>query len=109
MRALRVVAVTLVLGAAAGCGSRSRTGSGKVVPGSIAVSSATATLSVVAGDLQSAKSGTPLPVPLIVSLQDPTTAPIIGAPVSFVALSGGGTLSQTSVLTDSSGCAQTLL
>lgn len=66
-----------------------------------------ASLTIVAGDGQTAVSGARLPTLLIVAVTDSAGAPFPGAKVQFVVTSGGGSTQPESVLTDFDGRAQT--
>ena len=59
----------------------------------------------VSGDMQSAQAGQSFGAPLVVQVMGTNGQPVVGLPVSF-SISGGATLSATSVLTDSTGKAQ---
>ena len=63
----------------------------------------------VSGDLQSAVVGTALPDPLVVQVSDPGNNPVPGIAVSFTVVSGGGSLTVDSAITDASGRASTVL
>jgi hypothetical protein len=62
-----------------------------------------ALLTIVAGDGQEAMPGQALPIPLTVSLATPVGEPVIGETVSWTIMSGTGTLSATSAITDAAG------
>jgi hypothetical protein len=64
-----------------------------------------ATLSKQAGDNQSAAAGTTLPVDLSVLVSDGSGNPVAGVPVTWTVLSGGGSISSSTVLTDAGGLA----
>ena len=64
-----------------------------------------ASLTKVSGDSQSIQANQNFPAPLIVQVNGTNGQPVVGQPVSF-SISGGGTLSATSVPTDASGRAQ---
>ena len=64
-----------------------------------------ASLTKVSGDSQSIQANQNFPAPLIVQVNGTNGQPVVGQPVSF-SISGGGTLSATSVATDASGRAQ---
>ena len=58
------------------------------------------------GDAQLAPAGTPVAAPLLVLIKDQWNNVIIGAPISWTVNAGGGSLSASSVPTDSAGKAQ---
>ena len=60
-------------------------------------------LAIVSGDNQSATIGQPLPTPLTVSLTTAAGDPLVGDTVNWIVMSGGGTLSATSAVTDGAG------
>ena len=60
-------------------------------------------MSIVSGDGQHGMSGQALPTPLTVALATPDGAPVVGETVSWTMLSGTGTLSAASVVTDAAG------
>ena len=64
-----------------------------------------AALTKVSGDSQSIQANQNFPAPLIVQVNGTNGQPVVGQPVSF-SITGGGTLSATSVPTDTSGRAQ---
>jgi len=64
-----------------------------------------ASLTKVSGDSQSIQANQNFPAPLIVQVNGSNGQPVVGQPVSFT-ITGGGTLSATSVPTDASGRAQ---
>jgi hypothetical protein len=67
-------------------------------------------LAIVSGNNQSATVDTVLPQPFVVRLTDNTTGnPIVGENVAFTITGGNGSLSATSVPTDSQGYASTTL
>lgn len=63
----------------------------------------------VSGNLQSAVVGTALPEPLVVQVSDPGGNPVPGIEVSFTVVSGGGSLTVDSAITDANGRASTVL
>jgi adhesin/invasin len=69
---------------------------------------AAAQIALVSGGNQSGTVGTAL-APFVVSVSDASGAPVSGFLVSFAIASGGGTLSASTVPTDSSGRASTTL
>ena len=71
--------------------------------------SAPTTLDKVGGDEQQGPGGSPLAVPLVVSLLDQGGSPMAGVAVTFAVTSGGGTLSATTATTDSQGRAASTL
>ncbi|HTY04955.1 MAG TPA: Ig-like domain-containing protein [Gemmatimonadales bacterium] len=62
-------------------------------------------LALVAGDTQTARVGTVLPVPLAVRALNGQGGGVVGVPVTFTVTHGGGSLSDSTVVTDSSGLA----
>ncbi len=66
-------------------------------------------LEIVAGDGQQGLPGAALEKPLLVEVRDQSNKPVSGVEVSFSVSSGGGTLSASSVTTDSSGRAESTL
>lgn len=95
-----------VLVVVSGCGRGGGSGGGLALALSTAGNAA---LSVLAGDAQSAPSHTTLPVPLIVQLEDPTKGLLANVPVTFTVVSGGGTISTPTVVTDAQGRARASL
>ncbi len=66
------------------------------------------TLAKVSGDSQQGTSGTALPDPFVIEVQDGESAAFAGVPVTF-AVTAGGTLSATSTATDANGQAESTL
>ncbi len=64
-------------------------------------------IEIVSGDNQSGEPGTELDDPLVVEVLDEDDDPVSGVTVTFSVTAGGGSLSDTSVTTNSSGRAQT--
>lgn len=64
---------------------------------------------VVAGDGQSAPVGTTLPQPFTVQVQAADGMPAAGEPVTFVAISEGGSVATTAAVTDAQGRASTTI
>jgi hypothetical protein len=101
--------VTLTLGTTAGTVTVSATISGVATP---AVFTETATpgppaaLTYVSGNNQTGVGGGTLQNPLVVKVTDQYANPIQGITVLFAVVSGAGSLSASSVLTDASGQAQ---
>ena len=62
------------------------------------------TLAIVSGDGQAAEVGTPLPLPVVVSVSN-GQGPVGGAAVAFAVETGGGILSRNQALTDPTGTA----
>ncbi|HEX9166849.1 MAG TPA: Ig-like domain-containing protein [Gemmatimonadales bacterium] len=62
------------------------------------------TLAIVSGNGQAAEVGTPLPLPVVVSVSN-RQGPVGGAAVAFSVETGGGTLSRNQALTDPTGTA----
>ena len=69
------------------------------------------TLTKVSGDAQNGATSTALANPFVVEVKDGATTAktFTGVPVTFAVTAGGGTLSATSVVTDTNGRAQTTL
>jgi hypothetical protein len=67
------------------------------------------TVNKVSGDNQTGSVGTTLPDPLVVRVEDPDGNPLSGVTVNFAVTSGGGSVSPTSAVTNSSGQASTVL
>jgi hypothetical protein len=88
----------LVLGA---CGGGDLTLPGKTAP--------PADLLPVAGDSQSARPGTEVPIPLVVRLVDEQGDAVPGGAVSWVIGDGGGSVSPATAETDSAGLASARL
>ena len=63
----------------------------------------------ISGDDQRSTPSSVLKKPLVVKVQDGSSVPFEGVPVTFTVTAGGGTLSATSVTTDSNGKAETTL
>ena len=63
----------------------------------------------VSGDAQNGAISTALASPFVVEVKDSANKTFEGVPVTFAVTAGGGTLSATSVATDSTGRAQTTL
>lgn len=68
-----------------------------------------ATLVVQSGADQSGTVGSTLPTPFQVQAFDATQQPVIGAPITFAAVSGAGTVSPATATTDAQGYASTTL
>ena len=62
-------------------------------------------LAIVSGDGQAGMPGQALTTPLTVSLTTPAGDPVVGKTVSWIIMSGAGTLSATSAITDAAGLA----
>lgn len=78
--------------------------------GELAVSAAAAAeIALVSGDAQAATVSTALPAPFVVRVTDAFTNPVEGVTVSWAILSGGGTLSVPTSVTDVSGLANVTL
>lgn len=95
--ALARVVTTVLLTAVVGCGSDS-TPVGPPTP---------AVVAKVSGDGQQGSFGQAEPAPLVVSVKDANGNPVSGAAVNWGIVSGGGTLSSSSSITDQSGNAST--
>ena len=67
------------------------------------------TLTSVSGNNQMATTGTALANPFVVEVLDGNGDPLTGVPVTFVVLTGGGTLSTTTSITDANGQAASML
>ena len=67
------------------------------------------TLDIVSGNDQEGLSGAALENPFVVEVRDQTDKPLPGVQVTFSVTSGGGTLSATSVTTNSNGRAESTL
>ena len=63
----------------------------------------------ISGDDQRSTPSSVLKEPLVVKVQDGSSVPFEGVPVTFTVTAGGGTLSATSVTTDSNGRAESTL
>lgn len=103
--AKQIVGLLVLLGLLVACGgggnSSGGTGNGSGGPGS------PAKVNVVAGTGQSARVGTAVPNPIAVVVLDAAGNSLPGQQVQFVVTSGGGSVSTASIVTDSSGNAQT--
>ena len=66
-------------------------------------------LSKVSGDNQDGMPNETLADPFVVEARDANGFPVVGVPVSFTVVAGGGTLSVTNTTTDGNGRAQSLL
>ncbi|SFN61454.1 hypothetical protein SAMN05216289_13725 [Dokdonella immobilis] len=73
--------------------------------GAVEVVSAPATLIVIAGDGQTALVGEAVPIAPVVRVIDAGGAPVAGANVEFLVGLGGGSVSESSVISDSEGLA----
>ncbi|MBI3725735.1 hypothetical protein HY251_17550 [bacterium] len=100
---LAVLALTGAASLVAGCGlnSQSSSGSGFAPPDLRVVQTS--------GEGQTGAPGQPLPLPLVVTVEDTAKAPQRGVAVTFAAATGGGALTGTVAVTDSSGQAWTTL
>ena len=67
------------------------------------------TLSIISGDNQSGLTGDPLANPFVVEVRDQYDDPMEGVTVTFAVLTGGGSLSPETVLTDANGRAESTL
>ena len=67
------------------------------------------TLEIISGNDQEGLPGAALENPFVVEVRDQTDKPLPGVQVTFSVTSGGGTLSATSVTTDSNGQAESIL
>jgi len=106
-----VASTTLSLGATAEANTVTATATG--LAGSPVTFTATArlatTLSMVSGDTQSDTAGTALANPFVVKVIDGSSNPVPGVTVTFAVTLGGGSLSATSVTTNTWGQASSLL
>ena len=68
-----------------------------------------ATLTMVSGNNQTGTPGQPLSSPFTVSVTDTKGNPVSGVTVTFTVTAGGGTLSASSVATNSAGVASSTL
>ena len=62
----------------------------------------------VSGSGQSVPAGSPAAAPFVVRVRDQSDNPMVGAAVSFAIATGGGSLSVTRTVTDSTGVASTV-
>ena len=60
----------------------------------------------ISGDGQQAALGTALKQPFVVEVQDGTSAPFEGVPITFTVTAGGGTVNPETLLTDENGRAE---
>ena len=67
------------------------------------------TLSIVSGDNQEGMIGEALVDPFVVEVRDQYNAPMEGVTVNFAVSAGGGSLSDTSIVTNDNGLAQSTL
>ncbi len=74
-----------------------------------ALGAGVASLRVASGDVQTASAGSLAAQPLVVQALDAKGAAVSGAPVTFAAITGGGTLSKLVDTTDAQGLARTRL
>jgi hypothetical protein len=72
-------------------------------------SSSVAQIVLTSGNGQTGTVGSPLPLPLVVTTEDDNADALSGVTVDFEVLSGGGSVSPTSMDTDGSGQAMTTL
>ncbi len=90
-----------------GCGlNQSSTSGGATTP---AITAARLNLVPVSGSGQTALSGSALPAPLVLMVTDAKAGPVAGVPVTFAVVSGGGSLSAATAVTDATGRAQVSL
>ena len=73
----------------------------------ITVAPAPSAVQIVSGNNQSANAGSTLGQPLVVRVIGQDNGPVVGIPVTFAAVSGGGSVNPTSAVTDMQGQAQT--
>ena len=66
-------------------------------------------LSIISGDNQKGLTGEPLPNPLVTEVRDQRGDPMAGVTVTFTVLTGSGTLSAETVMTDANGRAESTL
>jgi len=103
--------VTLTLGTTAGTVTVNATISGVATPATFtatATPGSPASLAIVSGNGQTAIGGSLLPNPLVTKLTDQYSNPVPGITVLFSVASGAGSLSASSVITDSNGRAQVI-
>jgi len=101
--------VTLTLGTTAGTVTVNATISGVPTPATFtatATPGSPASLAIVSGNSQTAIGGSLLLNPLVTKLTDQYSNPVVGITVLFTVASGAGSLSSSSVITDSNGRAQ---
>ena len=67
------------------------------------------TLVKISGDRQSGLPGETLPDPFIVEVRDQYNISMEGVPVSFIIVTGGGSLSTRTIITDANGRAESTL
>ena len=67
------------------------------------------TLTKRLGDVQQAKPGEALAIPLVVEVKDEKGVPFSGVPVTFTVTAGGGKVRSTKTVSDTTGRAQTTL
>ncbi len=67
------------------------------------------TLAPLSGNSQTGTAGQPLSAPLIVKVADANNRPVPSVAVTFSVLAGGGTVGQSTVVTDSQGLSSTTL
>ena len=65
-----------------------------------------AELSIAGGDGQSAAVGSPLPIPLQVKVEDAFNNPLAGVTIAFTVVTGGGTVSAATAVSDETGVAK---
>ena len=70
------------------------------------VPASSTTLTLISGNNQSGLAGSALPQPLVVMILDNNKNPIAGVPISWSVVTGNGTLSAQTLITDSNGQAQ---
>src|SRR5579883_2519405 len=102
---------TLTLGSANGTNtvSASATGLTSVSFTATATASGPASIAVVSGNNQTGNTGTALTNPLVVVVKDSSGNLLSGITVSFAVTAGGGSITPTSMQTNTSGQAQTAL
>lgn len=69
----------------------------------IGTAGAPASLIIISGADQSALAGTAVAAPIVVQVRDQFDNPVPNTPVSFAVIAGGGSVSQTTVNSDSNG------
>jgi hypothetical protein len=94
MSRLAAVGTVFLIIAVGGCGSD---GIGNITPPPLR------NLTMVSGDNQSAPAGRDLPLPLTVSVTSANGAALIGVPVAWSIVTGNGTISSSSFVTDAAG------
>jgi hypothetical protein len=102
---------SLTVGALAGTNTvtASATGLASVTFTATGTAGAAAQMALVSGNNQSATVATALAAPLVVVVKDTNGNPVSGVTVAFAVITGGGSLSTTSTMTNAMGQAQSAL